>query len=395
MLGYMRLFGLLVLLLWSPVSAQDAEKVDWEAAYQKLLESDPTVREKVESGNATKDQIISWMKQVKGKGTQPGKKKESVKQGKESVKQGEDLSKLKSRLQTLVESGKLTQDDADKLLATMKGNSSKTQKPTAEVGKDWDAAYEKLLKDNPVIREKVESGDATKAQVIEFLKGKMGSADSKGAKPGAKGTKTEGRKRGNNFYALVIGKLKSKDIEIGELEIEVDYVISERSQLNQDLVGQKLKLVGVSGKFLDDLLPIKRGETIKVRTGSYDAAKNQLGFGYKFQVLERTDPFEPSAFGVPPEQFRGFNGKLTGKIVESAGYEVLLEVAKAEPSASSDSEDEKSIVGSRLRIAGFFDQHKDAYAELKQGDKIRVSVSHPNVKSDAMTVTSLLEKIDE
>ena len=385
MLGYTRLFGLLVLLLWSPVSAQDAEKVDWEAAYQKLLESDPTVREKVEAGNATKDQIIAWMKQVKGKGTQPEKKKESV-------KQGEDLSKLKLRLQTLVESGKLTQEDADKLLATMKGNGSKPQKSTAKVGEDWDAAYEKLLKDNPVIREKVESGDATKAQVIEFLKGKMGSADSK---PGAKGTKTEGRKRGNNFYALVIGKLKSKDIEIGELEIEVDYVISERSQLNQDLVGQRLKLVGVSGKFLDDLLPIKRGETIKVRTGSYDAAKNQLGFGYKFQVLERTDPFEPSAFGVPPEQFRGFNGTLTGKILESAGYEVLLEVAKAEPSASSDAEDEESIVGSRLRIAGFFDQHKDAYDELKQGDKIQVSVSHPNIKSDAMTVTGLLEKIDE
>ncbi|MEC8799305.1 MAG: hypothetical protein VXX55_01005, partial [Planctomycetota bacterium] len=335
-----------------------------------------------------KDQIISWMKQVKGKGTQPGKKKESV-------KQGEDLSKLKSRLQTLVESGKLTQEDADKLLATMKGNGSKTQKSTAKVGEDWDAAYEKLLKDNPVIREKVESGDATKAQVIEFLKGKMGSADSKGAKPGAKGTKTEGRKRGNNFYALVIGKLKSKDIEIGELEIEVDYVISGRSQLNQDLVGQRLKLVGVSGNFLDDLLPIKRGETIKVRTGSYDAAKNQLGFGYKFQVLERTDPFEPSAFGVPPEQFRGFNGTLTGKILESAGYEVLLEVAKAEPSASSDAEDEESIVGSRLRIAGFLDQHKAAYDELKQGDKIQVSVSHPNIKSDAMTVTGLLEKIDE
>ena len=388
MLGYMRLFGLLVLLLWSPVSAQDAEKVDWEAAYQKLLESDPTVREKVESGNATKDQIISWMKQVKGKGTQPGQKKESL-------KQGEDLSKLKLRLQTLVESGKLTQEDADKLLATMKGDGSKTQKPTAEVGKDWDSAYEKLLKDNPVIREKVESGDATKAQVIEFLKGKMGAADTKGAKPGANGTKTAGRKRGSNFYALVIGKLKSKDIEIGELEIEVDYVISGRSQLNQDLVGQRLKLVGVSGKFLDDLLPIKRGETIKVRTGSYDAAKNQLGFGYKFQVLERTDPFEPSAFGVPPEQFRGFNGTLTGKILESAGYEVLLEVAKAEPSASSDAEDEGSIVGSRLRIAGFFDQHKDAYDELKQGYKIQVSVSHPNIKSDAMTVTGLLEKIDE
>ena len=120
-----------------------------------------------------------------------------------------------------------------------------------------------------------------------------------------------------------------------------------------------------------------------------------MGFGYKFQVLERTDPFEPSAFGVPPEQFRGFNGTLTGKILESAGYEVLLEVAKAEPSASSDAEDEESIVGSRLRIAGFFDQHKAAYDELKQGDKIRVSVSHPNIKSDAMTVTGLLEKIDD
>ncbi len=33
-----------------------------------------------------------------------------------------------------------------------------------------------------------------------------------------------------------------------------------------------------------------------VRTGDFNADKQQLGFGYKFQVLERTVPFEPEDF---------------------------------------------------------------------------------------------------
>ena len=73
------------------------------------------------------------------------------------------------------------------------------------------------------------------------------------------------------------------------------------------------------GKTLDNLLQVRRGETIKIRTGDYNPTTNVLGFGYKFQVLERTPPFSPEDFGVPPEEFRGFRGELTGKVVEALG----------------------------------------------------------------------------
>lgn len=41
---------------------------DWEAAYQRLLKKEPGVREKVESGGATKAEVIEWMKSQAGKG---------------------------------------------------------------------------------------------------------------------------------------------------------------------------------------------------------------------------------------------------------------------------------------------------------------------------------------
>ena len=139
---------------------------------------------------------------------------------------------------------------------------------------------------------------------------------------------------------------------------------------------------------------IKRGETIKVRIGDYNPKTKVLGFGYKFQVLERTPPFDPADFGVPPSEFRGFNGSLVGKIVESEGYEVLLLVKEIEPAADNNAENAESIVGKRIRVDGFYDQHADMYSDLHEGDTIRVSVRHRDLESDAVTVTKTLKLIE-
>ena len=156
----------------------------------------------------------------------------------------------------------------------------------------------------------VQSGKMTKEQAIKAWNQAMaGTKNGKATARPAKrkmGSKTGVRPGSFNFYAVVIGRLRSKDIELGEIELDVDYVISERAKVNQELIGNRIKLVGISGAFLDNLLQIKRGETIKIRTGDYDPDKKVLGFGYKFQVLERTPPFKPEDFGVPPQDFRGF-----------------------------------------------------------------------------------------
>jgi len=50
------------------------EDIRWEKAYSQLLNKNPGVREKVESGGATMEQVIAWMKkQARSKGTRGGK----------------------------------------------------------------------------------------------------------------------------------------------------------------------------------------------------------------------------------------------------------------------------------------------------------------------------------
>ncbi|MEO1994515.1 MAG: hypothetical protein ABGZ17_04495, partial [Planctomycetaceae bacterium] len=58
------------------------------------------------------------------------------------------------------------------LAATVAADDNKpsAKQPQAKLQTDWDAAYEQLLRKNPEIREKVENGDATKQQIIAWMK---------------------------------------------------------------------------------------------------------------------------------------------------------------------------------------------------------------------------------
>lgn len=257
---------------------------------------------------------------------------------------------------------------------------------------DWEAAYEKLLKSNPDIQKKVESGGATKSQVIAWLKSKSRGKGTTG--------KSGGRKKDGgsvNFYAVVIGRLRTRDIELGEFTFEVDHVTSMYGNrwVKDEIVGQTIRVTGVSGPFIDNLLKIRRGDTLKVRSGSYVAADKSLTFGPKFHVLERTAAFKPDAFGVPPKTFRGFHGELTGMIVEAAGYEVLLQVSAQDATDSSKASVPESIQGKRVRIVGFYNQHRELFSDLHEGDAIRVSVAHPNPDYDEFNVTDVLKKIEK
>ena len=257
---------------------------------------------------------------------------------------------------------------------------------------DWDAVYNKCLKSQPALRKKIESGGATKEQVIAWLKQKSGKQNGNG-KTGSK-SDNGGRV---NFYAVVIGRLRSKDIELGEFTFEVDFVTSMYGNrwVKDKIVGRRIRVTGVSGPFIDKLLQIKRGDTLKVRSGSYIAAENTLTFGPKFHVLERTTPFKPENFGVPPKEFRGFQGELTGTIVEAAGYEVLMSVSAHEPGDENRAAKPDSILKKRVRIVGFYGQHRTLFEDLHEGDTIRVGVAHSNPTYDEFSVTDLLKKIEK
>ena len=224
-------------------------------------------------------------------------------------------------------------------------------------------------------------------------------------KKGAKGKgrlvmrKGGGKGGSANFYSIVIGRLKSKDIELGEFTMQVDYATLNRysaARIKDEIMGKTVKVTGVSGQFRDNLLLIKTGQTLKVRTSSYFSDSKTLAFAHKFNVLERALPFSPDAHGVPPETFRGFRGVLRGKIVEVAGYEVLL---RAEEITSLDdastASDANSIKGKLVRINGFYNDHADKFNELQLSDIIRVSVRHANPIFDTFGVTDVLEIVEQ
>jgi hypothetical protein len=255
-------------------------------------------------------------------------------------------------------------------------------------GKQFESQFSDLQKRDAVL---INLGEGTAKKM----------ADGKGAEKKGKSLamrKGKGKRGSVNFYSIVIGKLKSKDIELGEFTMLVDYATLNRysaARIKDAIMGKTIKVTGVSGQFRDNLLLLKTGQTLKVRTSGYSSDSKTLAFAHKFNVLERALPFSPDAYGVPPETFRGFSGALRGKIVEVAGYEVLL---RAEEILSLDdastASDANSIKGKLVRINGFYNDHADKFSELQLSDIIRVSVRHANPIFDTFGVTDILELVE-
>ena len=74
---------------------QDNSKTDWNAEYKRLLESDPGVLKKIESGQATKEDVIRWLQETRGKQTKVSNKKTAAKDGRKK-----DLSAFKKKLKS-------------------------------------------------------------------------------------------------------------------------------------------------------------------------------------------------------------------------------------------------------------------------------------------------------
>ena len=91
---------------------QQTNTAEWESQYEKLLLSDPAVRQKVEHGYSTKDEIIQWLK---------------------SKTSHETKSKKQHNIY-------------------------------------WEQKYRQLLESDPGARRKLQNGDTSKAEIIAYLK---------------------------------------------------------------------------------------------------------------------------------------------------------------------------------------------------------------------------------
>ncbi len=201
----------------------------------------------------------------------------------------------------------------------------------------------------------------------------------------------------STFYAIVIGRLRSKDLEFGEFTIEVDYVTSIYGdrRIKDELIGETITVVGVSGAWLDSLLLIKPGETLKFRSGTVQGTTVSLS--PKATVLERAIPFDPEVYPVPPETFRGFRGIVIGTITNRSetGYELTIRVDEVEQTTEgSEATDPESIRGRLLDLQGFYNRpFRATFDDLRIDDRIRGGVIHSNPIVDTFNVSELLEPI--
>ena len=87
---------------------------------------------------------------------------------------------------------------------------------------------------------------------------------------------------------------------------------------------------------------------------------------------------------------------LTGEIVETGGYELMLRVNEIEKLADGNTAaDANSIKGKRIRVEGFLNPHGDTYNALNIGDAIRLSIVHRRRADESFFVTDLLETVGE
>ena len=247
------------------------------------------------------------------------------------------------------------------------------------------AALEKLGRQ---LKAAVAAGKMTPANALAKYKAAV-------AKMGGKGMMKKGAS--DSFYSIVIGRLKTKDIELGEFTMQVDYVTSiygDRRKKDQ-IMGKTVKVVGLSGPWLDKLLLIKRGETLKLRSGTLTGLTITLS--PKATVLERAAPFDPSTYPIPPETFRGFRGVVVGKVVSKSeqGYDLTLRITKVEK-ADPDSRAAKpdAVVGRLMNMQGFYNgAYREKFDDLRIGDVVRVGAAHRVPEIDALEVTGIMEPV--
>ncbi len=329
-----------------------------------------------------------------------------------------DLEKLGARLKAAVANGKLTEEEAlaryKKAAAGADGKKPKAGfgqlAPAALVakltykgqrGEDYIVVFEVPSKDGEEGSKIVFFGERFRKQ---FAGTKVGTVTSIGvggagsmAMKGKGGGKGKGKVGADSFYSIVIGRLKSKDIELGEFTLQVDYVtgVYGDRRLIKTVRGKTVKVVGISGAWLDTLLLIKRGETLKFRSGTLQGTTFSLS--PKATVLERAVPFDTETYPVPAESFRGFRGVVVGTITEKSeqGYELTLKINSIERSQqNSRATDAKASVGRLMSMRGFFnEQFRTGFGDLKIGDRIRVGAVHTDPTVDSFTVVEELQKL--
>jgi hypothetical protein len=198
------------------------------------------------------------------------------------------------------------------------------------------------------------------------------------------------------FNGMLVGRLVSKDVEKGQFTVTVDRVSrvwrNSRAENPKSLVGKTVTVGNVTGKWLDVLLLVKKGETLEFEC-RHDGGEQMTFPG---EMMRKVAAVKPGEYPEIPEGFRGFNGAIIATVVKKDA-EMLELIVKADKLKGvwdeNRAKEPESIVGKRLILAGFWNR-REAFNDLKVGDRIDVGIEHISVRSDHVSVAEYVRKIE-
>ncbi|MFN3150340.1 M56 family metallopeptidase [Bremerella sp.] len=197
------------------------------------------------------------------------------------------------------------------------------------------------------------------------------------------------------FSGMIVGKLASKDVERGTFVVQVDAVPrvwrNNGAENPKSIVGKTIEVSGVTGKFLDVLVVMRPGDTVE-----FECKHDGDRLVFPGELLRKVAPYKPEDYPVLPEEFRGFRGEVIADVVQKdpETFELILKVAKVTKTwKESDARNPESIEGKTMMLAGFWNR-RDAYHNLKVGERIQVGMQHIGRQSDHLTVAESVRKLD-
>ncbi|WDI41640.1 M56 family metallopeptidase [Bremerella sp. P1] len=196
------------------------------------------------------------------------------------------------------------------------------------------------------------------------------------------------------FSGMVVGQLATKDIERGTFVVQVDAIPrvwrNNGSENPKAIVGKTIEVSGVTGKFLDVLVIMRPGDTVE-----FECKHDGDRLVFPGELLRKVAPYKPEDYPVLPDDFRGFRGQVVADVLQKdpETFELIIKVAKVTNTwKENDAKNPESIEGKTLMLAGFWNR-REAYHNLKVGDRINVGMQHIGRQSDHLTVAEAVRKV--
>lgn len=200
------------------------------------------------------------------------------------------------------------------------------------------------------------------------------------------------------FSGMLIGKMVKRDIERGRFTVQVQYVArvweNNKASRPRDVVGKAVTVNGISGKWLDELLLVRPGETVEFEAQHRDG--NELTFPGEW--LKKVPAFDPAEHPVPVDGMRGFAGLVTGKVIKKnpTSRELHLQIDGIEKTFERNrAKSPEDTVGKKIVLAGFWARMSKPFETIEAGDRIRAGVLHRVPQSDHFTVIEMAKPIEQ